>query len=55
MTTNGEPPEGEQLPHLDDKRLAAVLEGRDDPGYDPSDYPLIVEYDDADPEKGADH
>jgi hypothetical protein len=55
MTTNGEPQGDERLQDLDDKRLAAVLEGRDDPAYDPSDYPLIEEYDDGDPEKGADH
>lgn len=55
MTTNGEVPKNEQLHDLDDARLEAVLEGRDDPGYDPSDHPLIENYDDADPEKGADH
>lgn len=55
MTNNGELPENEQVHDLDDSRLAAVLEGRDDPGYNPADYPLIEDYDDDDPEKGADH
>jgi hypothetical protein len=55
MTTNGEPSTDEPLDDLDDIRLAAILAGRDDPRYDPTDYPLIVDYDDDDPEKGADH
>jgi hypothetical protein len=55
MTTRGELPGNEQPHDLDAARLAAVLEGRDDPGYDPSDYPLVEDYDDNDPEKGADH